>query len=260
MAAKILLFDIETRPMLGYVWSLFDNDVALNQLHTDWHVISFAAKWLGDSDKKIIYHDQRNSKNIEDDKQLLKKIWKLLDEADVVITQNGIRFDVKKLNARFIFHKFKPPSPFKHMDTLVMAKSKFAFTSNKLEYLSSVLCPEQVKMKSKKFPGFELWKECLRGNLAAWKELELYNKQDIRALEGVYHKLAPWTKTVDLNLFYEGADMTCICGHKKFMRKGFHFSPTGQFQRYKCKKCGKAHYSKENLLSSEKKKSLKRYV
>jgi len=54
--------------------------------------------------------DQRYAKNIEDDSGILREIWKMLDEADIVITQNGRKFDQKKLNARFILNGFKPPS------------------------------------------------------------------------------------------------------------------------------------------------------
>ena len=90
---KILIWDLETAPMLGYIWKLWDNDVALNQLHTDWYILSWSAKWHGDD--KVMYMDQRNAPNIEDDRKLLKGIWKLLDQADVVVTQNGKSFDQK---------------------------------------------------------------------------------------------------------------------------------------------------------------------
>ena len=69
---RVLLFDIETAPILAHVWGLWDNNVALNQIIADWHVLSWSAKWLGDPPSKVMYADQRNAKNIEDDKQLLQ--------------------------------------------------------------------------------------------------------------------------------------------------------------------------------------------
>lgn len=90
--------------MLAYVWALKDQNIALNQLEADWYVIAWSAKWLGDPPSKIIYYDQRHAKNIEDDRAILRPLWKLLDEADIVITQNGKRFDSPRLNARFITH------------------------------------------------------------------------------------------------------------------------------------------------------------
>jgi len=241
---KILLIDIETRPLLAYVWSIWQQDVALNQIHSEWAVISFAAKWLGETE--IIYSDLRHQKNTDDDKPLLKKVWNLIDEADILITQNGKRFDAKKLNARFILNGIDPPSPVRHIDTLVIAKKHFAFTSNKLEYLSEKLTPESRKTKSKKFSGFELWSECLKGNQDAWKELELYNRQDIVALEAVYKRLYPWDNSINFQLENTG---TCTCGSTRFRKKGFFFSNVGKYQRYKCLHCGAHSRSKLNLLT-----------
>src|SRR5579885_3368369 len=173
---KILLFDIETAPMLAHVWDLWDQNVGLNQIKSDWHILAWAAKWYGDPPHKIMYMDQRNVKNIADDRKILKGIWKLLNEADIVITQNGKAFDEKKLNARFIIQGFNPPSSFKHIDTRQIAKKRFAFTSNKLEYMTNKLCTKYKKLDHAKFYGFNLWSECLKGNIKAWKEMEKYNK------------------------------------------------------------------------------------
>lgn len=255
---KVLLFDIETAPMLGYVWSLWENNVALNQVFKDWHVLSWAAKWLGDAPSKTMYQDQSKAKDISNDKQLLKGIWELLDEADVVITQNGKAFDSKKLNARFVFHGFQPPSSYKHIDTLIIAKKHFAFTSNKLEYMSDKLCTKYKKLKPSKFPGFTMWLECLAGNKAAWAEMKKYNKYDVLALEELYTKLIPWDNTIDFSLYDdEASDKICNCGSKKFKKRGYYYTQTGKFQRYKCLSCGTESRSRENLFSKEKRKSIR---
>jgi DNA polymerase elongation subunit (family B) len=235
---RVLLFDIETSPILAYVWKLFDQNVALNQIHTDWHVLSWSAKWLDDPPSKIMYRDQRSAKNIEDDSQILKALWKLLDAADIVVTQNGKAFDQKKLNARFIIHGFQPPSTYKHIDTLAIAKKHFGFTSNKLEYMTEKLNKKYKKLKHEKFAGFEMWRQCLAGNVAAWRAMEKYNKYDVLALEELYHKLVPWDDSVNFNLYHGGIDHVCRCGSTEFERRGYHFTATGKFQRYRCKKCG----------------------
>lgn len=252
---KVLVFDIETAPILGYVWGLWDNNVALNQIHSDWYVLSWSAKWLGKN--QVMYMDQRNEKNVENDKNILKGIWKLLDEADVVVTQNGKTFDVKKLNARFVLHGFQPPSSFKHIDTLLLAKKHFGFTSNKLEYMSDKLCTKYKKLKHTKFQGFELWKECLKGNKKAWKEMERYNKYDVLALEELYTKLQPWDSSINFNLYHDGLVTKCNCGHTEFTRRGYFYSSLGKFKRYKCKACGRETRDRSNEFSKEKTKSLK---
>lgn len=255
--AKILLFDIETAPILGYVWGLWDNNLGLNQVNSDWYVLSWSAKWLGDSPKKIMYMDQRSAKNIENDKPLLEGIWKLLDEADVVITQNGKKFDHKKLNARFILNKMQPPSSYKHIDTLVLAKRHFGFTSNKLEYMTDKLCTKYKKLKHGKFSGFEMWKQCLARNMEAWKEMEKYNKYDVLSLEELYTKLIPWDNDINLDIFRNAEETKCSCGSTEFSLNGFFYTPTGKFQKYRCVSCGSETRDRQNLFSLDKKKVLR---
>lgn len=255
---KVLVLDIETAPMLGYVWGLWDNNVALNQLKTDWYILSWAAKWLHDDPKNIMYADQSKAENIEDDKEMLKGIWKLLDEADICLHQNGNSFDIKKLNARFIQNGFPPPSSFRNIDTLQIAKSKFGFTSNKLEYMTDKLCTKYKKLKHDNFSGFELWKQCLAGNKDAWKAMKEYNCYDILSLEELYLILAPWDKSINFDVFHSDLENKCgACGSTEFSPRGFKYTNTGKFHRLVCDNCGKEITDKVNLLTKEKKKSLK---
>lgn len=254
---KVLILDIETAPMLGYVWSLWENNVALNQLHTDWYILSWSAKWLGAQEDDVMYLDQRNAKNIEDDSKILKVIWDLLDEADIILTQNGKKFDEKKLNSRFIQHGFPPPSSYRHIDTVQIAKSKFGFTSNKLEYMTDKLCTKYKKSKHAKFSGFELWKQCLAGNIEAWQEMEEYNKYDVLSLEELYLKLAPWDKSINLNVYSSDYIHRCTCGSSELRPAGFHYTNRGKYKKSVCTTCGKEHRDTENLLSKDKRKSLK---
>jgi hypothetical protein len=241
---KVLLYDIETSPIISYTWGIWDQNVGLNQIKEDWHVLAFAAKWLGDPPSKMFYQDQRNAKDIRNDKPLLKAIWKLLDESEIVITQNGRSFDQKKLNARFIINGIEPPSSSKHIDTKVLAKKHFAFTSNKLEYMTDKLCTKYKKLKHSKFSGFELWRECMSGNREAWDEMEKYNKYDVLSLEELYYKISPWGTNVNFSS-YTGQD-TCNCGGE-FVKNGYDFTQTGKYQRYRCKACGLELRGRVNL-------------
>lgn len=251
---KVLFLDIETAPILGWVWSIWEQNIGLNQIKQDWFILSWAAKWRGHD--RVLYRDQRNSRRIENDKRILKELWKLLDQADIIITQNGKAFDEKKINARFILNGMKPPSSFKHIDMKQIAKKRFAFTSNRLEYITDKLCTKYKKLKHKKFPGFELWSECLAGNLDAWKEMEEYNRHDVLALEEAYEKLAPWDTSVSVNVYHDREDFVCQCGHPAFQRYGFRFTNKGKFQRYKCKRCGAEYHESQNQFTKEKRQSL----
>ena len=97
-----------------------------------------------------------------------------LDSADIVIAHNANKFDLPTINARAVEHGIKPPSPYKVVDTLSVAKKHFRFTSNKLEFIADALgCAP--KLKHQHFPGFELWLQCLKQNDKAWKEMKEYN-------------------------------------------------------------------------------------
>lgn len=255
---KVLIFDIETSPILAYVWALFDQNIALNQIKEDWSVLSYAALWLGDPPEKLIYRDTSKQRNVKNDKNLLKTIWKLLDQADIVITQNGRSFDVKKLNARFFEHGFQPPSSYKHIDTKVIATGKFKFTSNKLEYMTAKFNTKYKKLVgNRKYSGFTLWTACLNKNYEAWKEMELYNTYDVLSLEELYHKMAPWDTTVNFNLYKDDESYTCNCGSTECTRTRYAYTSTGKFHRYKCKSCGKESRGRTNLFTKEKRNSLR---
>ena len=255
---KILLIDIETAPILGYVWGLWENNVGLNQIKSDWYVLSWAAKWL--DDPKVLYADLRGSKNLENDKSLLQSIWRLLDDCDILITQNGKAFDTKKLNARFVLNGMKPPSSYRQIDTLLLAKKHFAFTSNKLEYMSDKLCTKYKKQVNRKFDGFRLWSECLKNNKEAWKEMEKYNRYDVLALEELYKKLQPWDNAINFDIYSDGIVEACNCGSLELVKNGFCYTASGRYQRYQCAKCGAETKGSKNLLSKEKKASLRRGV
>ena len=252
---KILLIDIETSPLVVYTWTLWDQRVGLNQVIEDWSILSFAAKWLEDDDIKIMYHDTTDMKDLKDDSKLLKKLHKLLDEADIVVGQNSKAFDTKKINARLALAGFNPPSPYRQYDTKIIAKKHFKFTSNKLEYMTDKLCNKYKKLDHGKFSGFSLWKEYLAGNKEAFKEMKEYNKYDVLSLQELFLKLLPWDDSINFNPYNDCEYDVCTCGSIDFKKKGFHYTNTQRYQRYECKNCGKSIRSRKAEKVKNKKKS-----
>lgn len=259
---KILVFDIETKPLLAYVWGCWDNNVALNQIEEDWSVLSWSAKWLDAPDDEVMYADNRKAKDLDDDKDLLEQIWKLLDESSIVITHYGKRFDVPKLKARFAYHGMNPPSSFRHIDTKAIASTQFAFTSNKLEYLAKFLKVKHTKLTERKFAGQLMWTGCIKGVKEAWEEMKAYNIRDTIVLQEVYHVLKKWDKTINFDVYHDGLENTCTCGGMSFAihkTNPYVYNNVGKYDRLICtnSKCGKEIRGKVNLLSKEKLKSLK---
>lgn len=190
---KVLYVDVETKPLLCYTWGIWEQNIPLNMVVEHGSIMSWSAKWARES--KIHYKDMRGrEKSLSNDKELMKPLWKLLDEADIVIWQNGDRFDYGKINDRFIEHGLGAPSQYKTIDTTKIARRYFKFTSNKLEHLTDRFCKKYKKQKHDDFPGFSLWDQCMKGNLKAWKSMQKYNEFDVLSLEELFLVLAKYVK------------------------------------------------------------------
>lgn len=238
--AKILLIDIETSFMLAGVWGRRDQNISMDQVFQDTYVLTWAAKWL---DKKkmmsdaLYLHPKTYKKDRTNDRAILETIWKLLDEADYVIGHNGQKFDVPVLNARFIQHGMTPPSPYIVIDTLLMARRRFRFSSNKLDDLGRAL---KVGRKTDT-GGFKLWTDIvMHGDMKAFKHMLAYNKQDVRLLESVYNILKAWdTQHPNTNLLEGDDKLQCnACGSAKLQRRGLARTGANVYQRFQCQDCG----------------------
>ena len=237
MSVKVLVLDIETRPSLVYVWRFFKENVSPKQVIEHAQIISYAAKWL--DSPEIFYQDNRK----EDDKDIILSLVSLLDEAEIVVAHNGDRFDLPQIRGRALVHGIKPPSPVKIVDTCKIARREFGFASNSLEYLSTVLDCKIKKGGHKKFPGFELWLECLRNNEDAWEELKEYNIDDVKTLEEVYLKMLPWITThPNVTLMETAGDEEEICCPKcdsnLIHYRGYAYTNSGVYSKYQCQSCG----------------------
>lgn len=247
---RILLYDIETSPIIAQMWSMWQQGFGLNQIENDWFILSVAAKWLGEDE--VFYFDQSQAENIEDDREILEKLWELLNEADVVIGQNVKKFDTRKVNARFILNGLPKPSTYRQIDTLEIAKQQFGFTSNKLEYMTDKFCSNIKKSKHQKFPGHLLWSECLKGNQEAWLEMREYNIDDVLSLEELYNLLSSWdNKLPNFDVYVDD-----VLDMSEWEKDGFVYTNLGKYQRYRNKKTGVQRRSRVNLLTKEKRDSL----
>lgn len=233
--SRILLYDIETSPLLSYTWSRWQQGVI--DVESEWYILCFSWKWLGD--RKVQYcglddFPQRLQKNPEDDSHVCKTLRDLFDAADIVIAHNGDKFDRRKANTRFLYHGLMPPSPVHSIDTLKIAKRHFAFSSNRLDELGKFL---RVGRKSK-HNGFQTWRGCMMGEESAWKKMKRYARQDVALLEEIYYALRPWMEShPNLNLFE--SDGGCPkCGSSNLISKGMRALRTGLYQRFRCNDCG----------------------
>jgi hypothetical protein len=230
---KVLLYDIEISPLLGWAYQLWDANII--HVERDSHILCFAFQWLGDSKVHVVA--QPDFKGYEkyphDDKLVVEALWDLLDEADVVIAHNAVGFDNKVANACFLKHGMTPPSPYRTVDTLKVCRSKFKFPSNALAKLA-----KQLEMGSKsKTTHADLWRSCIDGDARAWKLMKRYCAMDVKLLHDLYVKVRPYT-TTHPNVAVEDGFACPKCGGTKLQSRGFRYTQVGKYRRYACLDCG----------------------
>lgn len=226
-----LFLDIETSPMTVRTWGVWEQNAL--DIMEEWRVLGFAYAW-GDRPPKAEYpsapeHWPGNEDHYE--YLVLEKLWELLDKADIVVAHNGDKFDMRKINARLIYHGFPPPSPYLTIDTLKVAKKHFAFTKNRLDYLGKFLGLDGKMSHS----GLAMWIGCVEGDHKSWKKMKQYNKRDITLLRDVYYALRPWIR----NHPHMGGDGCPTCQSADATKRGLQRTKAGlTYQRYQCNTCG----------------------
>jgi len=241
--AKILYYDIETAPNLSYVWGHFEQNVIDHE--REWYMLCVSYRWEGEKKTEVcslIDFPEAYAKDPENDYHVVKKLWDLIDEADIVVAHNGDRFDMRKANARFVWHNLGPTSPVKQIDTLKVARRYFMFNSNKLDHLGQHLGLGRKVDTG----GFETWAGCMRGDKKSWKTMIKYAKQDVDLLREVYLKLRPWmVNHPNLNVYDGGCDCP-TCGSSNLQKRGFKYTQVATYQQYYCNDCGA--WSRDRLM------------
>lgn len=240
---KILIFDIETSPNIGYTWGKWEQNVV--EFIEESYIMCVSYKWL---DSKKIYSIAISDFKKDGKRKLVEKIHELFNEADIIIAHNGDEFDIKMSNREFARYNMKPPSPYSTIDTKKLAKGKFRFNSNKLDDLGEFLGVGRKISTG----GFQLWIDCLHGDKKAWKRMICYNKQDVALLEKIYLKLRPWSKNHPF-ISIEDKKNCPVCGSVNIQKRGFHYSKSFLQQKYQCIDCGKWYHgnSKQRIISKE---------
>lgn len=198
-------------------------------------VICICWKWEGE--KQI--HSVTWDKN-QNDKAALKEFVKILDEADEIVGHNMDRFDMAWVRTRCLYHGFEMIPKYLTVDTLKIARSKFRFNSNRLDYIAGFL---QIGHKMK--TDFSLWKEVLLNNdEKALAYMVKYCKGDVKLLEQVYEKLKNHIEPKQNYAVLYGDDRgNCPeCGSDRLQAQRTKTTPIGTIKRvYRCGSCKKYH-------------------
>lgn len=250
---KVLLLDIETLYMeVTGIWKLATDYIQPDRIKRDWSILCYAAKWLFEPEIMGEVVTPQEAIN-RDEKSIIEGLWKLLDQAAIVVTQNGINFDLRSINAKFLKHGLPPPSKYMNVDTKVVVKNVFRFPSNKLDYLGKELLGLDGKMEM----TIEDWDRCAEGDVEALHKMITYCKMDVAPLlEDLYILLRPWVPNhPNLNLFsVDDAEVCPRCGGKLDIDGSVYPTPTGLWKGFRCKECGGIGRlsGKENKIKSVK--------
>jgi hypothetical protein len=211
---RILVLDIETAPAELWGWGMFKQNFGVEQVKAHPYILCVGYQWLGEGRPECL--------TLWDDGNvgMLNAVRDLLQEADVVVGKNSIRFDYPWLNTEFLKNNIPPHRPVTHIDLEKTARYQFRFLSNKLDYILQYL---EIGAKVE-HEGFKLWRRVMEGDEGARRRMVRYCIGDV-------------LQTGRLSLGSEACTV-CLSTHTK--KDGIRRTKCYHIQQHQCLDCG--HY------------------
>lgn len=234
-SAKVLLFDIETAPMLSYHFGLWNQNINTANIYKDGCILTWSAKWLF-NEEVIQYKITPEEVEERNDERIVRALWNILDECDIAIGHNVDGFDKRVANQRFLKWKLNPPSFYETIDTLKHSRKAFKHNSNRLDDICKFL---EIEGKMETPKG--LWRDAVEGDEAAIQLMADYCDQDVRILEDVYLAMRSFIKPHPNIGLLEATDngYTCpTCGGHEFEFAGEYRTYVNIYDNLRCKGCG----------------------
>lgn len=233
---KRLYFDIETSPNIGFFWTAgFKLNISTESIIKERAIICICYKWEED---KVTHSLNWDSK--QNDKKMLQDFIKVANEADELVGHNGDKFDLAWVRTRCLFHRIDMFPTYITIDTLKVARSKFKFNSNKLNYIAKYLGIGQ-----KIHTDYDLWKDIvLNKNKEAMDKMIKYCKMDVILLEKVHKELSLHIPAkTHYGVIFGAYKGSCPeCGSDDIIRNNKRVSATGVVKiQMRCNTCGKFH-------------------
>lgn len=247
---KYLYWDLETSFMQGYFFDIWQVNIPMSQVTKQSHLLS--ASWAMNDDEPVGIRLTPEDVKTGNDLEVVVKLIEAINSCDVVVTFNGKKFDVKKLNTRALYWGLPPVVIPRHIDLMQDAKRLFKFPSNSMQNISQYL-GEDGKIST---GGSRLWQRCAEFENyevcnAALQEMLDYNLQDINATRDLHKRFMGWskntpnigtiTKQVQGKDLKEDTNLLCIhCGSSdvsKIMIDGVAkqgYTSVSSFDLYRC--------------------------
>lgn len=178
--ARILTIDIERLPGKAWAFDQRTNFIPYRNFIEPPRTICWAARWLGQS--RMMFRAEWL-----DPDRMVTHAWELFDQADAVISFNGIRFDMQHLRGMWLTAGLKPPRPWKNIDLYRQVK-QFGFLSNSLDYTA-----RQLGFTGKTVHySIEMAHAAVSGDKEAQRQLRAYNSADVELTEFLHERLLGW--------------------------------------------------------------------
>ncbi len=138
--ASILYIDLEVSKSLyfNYGAKVPNKYLRTEDLVHEYYIICWSASYVNNSE---VWHECVTPTQARKwtDAKILKRLRDLMASADIIAGHNVDAYDIKRANTRFLLNGLEPVIGKKTLDTLKIARSKFAFESNKLDFVSQRL-------------------------------------------------------------------------------------------------------------------------
>jgi hypothetical protein len=227
--ARILVIDIERLAGLTYRFdqagSTFIPVSRWKQLPAP---LCFASKWIGQ--KRLEFHAAW-----DDPAAMVQRSWELYDQADIVVTYNGVKFDNKHLRSEWLLAGLPPPRPWKNVDLYTVNRAKFGFESKSLQHLCDRL---GLPGKSGHYDP-AMAERCMDGDLRSQMLMARYNRGDVRITEAVYWRLLPYIHNHPHVITLSGDEMRCNkCGSDDVAATPTPYRADKlEYPQFRCNKC-----------------------
>lgn len=245
---KTLYLDIEVSPNEAYVFGNRARFIPAKNMKETSRMLCYAYSWHGERELRF----RSEWDGIKE--HFIDELWRVMDEADAIISYNGERFDIKVVNKEFLLHGVTPPMPTFSIDLFKTVRKKFKFTHSSLQSVAQELGI------GKKIPhtGIDLWVDTMNGDDKARRLMERYNKQDVRLLKPLYQRLLPWIdQHPNLNLYVDSSNPICPrCGSSHIHKHGVERTNVAVYQRYRCNSCGAPSRGRTTMVPADDKQRI----
>jgi hypothetical protein len=223
---KILILDIEWKPTKAYVWRAWDENIGPDQIIEHGGLLCIGVMWLKDNEVTL-YSEWEHGHDT-----MVKRAHEWISEADAIVTYNGDKYDLPKLQGEFLLAGLAPPPPPTSIDVLKAVK-KLGFFMNRLGFIGPFLgVGGKVEHE-----GIKLWQKVEAGDVDAQSRMAKYCKQDVAMLKKLYLKVLPYIKNHPF-LGERGRGECGNCGGQHLQSRGFRRTKAFKIQRLQCQTCG----------------------